>query len=111
IEAYRKLFSKEPKQGVELWRLAKKVLSNWDVPKIGEELAIETLFEIINRTEFPDVETTHEIVGRAENKITEFLPELSEHDPHMDVIAYLENKYWEKKNEKTKDHNPENKII
>lgn len=118
VQAYKKLFDKEPEAEGEEWRLAKKLVSHWDVPKIGEELALEALFEIINHTNYPDAEITHRIVGRAEDLISEFLPELSEHDAHMDVIAYLEKKYWEKKQvekektkEQNKEFNPEKKII
>lgn len=77
--------------------------------KIGEELALETLFEIINHTDFPTTEITYKIVGKAEDLITEFLPETSEHDPHMDVVEFLERQYYEKK--KLRERNPENKII
>lgn len=115
-QAYKKLFEEEPKAENEEWRLAQRIVSHWDVPKLGEELALETLFEIINHTEFPDTEITHEVVGKAENLISEFLPELSEHDAHMDIIAYLERKYYEKKEaekeeEANKEFRKEKKLI
>ena len=97
VAVYKKLFNKEPEPNAEQWRLAREIIKKWDVPKIGEELALETLFEIINHTHFPDDETTQEIVGRAEELITEFLPELSEHDPHMSVIEFLEGKHYKEK--------------
>lgn len=111
VQTYKKLFDKEPKTETKEWRLARKIISNWDVPKIGEELALETLFEIINHTDYPNAEITHEIVGKAEDLISEFLPELTEHDAHMDVIEYLERKYWEEKELRKKELNKEKKII
>ncbi|MFZ5559246.1 MAG: hypothetical protein ACOZAL_00410 [Patescibacteria group bacterium] len=111
IAAYKKLFNKEPEAETEEWRLAQKIVSHWNVPKLGEELALETLFEILNHTDYPDTETTHRIVGRAENLISEFLPELSEHDAHMDVIEFLERKYYKEKEAKKEKEKEENKEL
>ena len=97
VAAYKKLFDKEPESNAEQWRLAREIITKWDVPKIGEELALETLFEIINHTNFPDDETTRKIVGKAEYLISAFLPEMSEHDPHMSVIEFLEGEHYKKK--------------
>ena len=108
-EAYIKLFNREPKPEEKQWQLAKEIITKWDVRKIGEELALETLFEIINHTDFSTTEIARKTIGRAENLITEFLPEFSKHDPHMNVVEFLERQYYEKK--KLKECNSENKII
>lgn len=74
-------------------------MNNWDVPKLGKDLSKEVIFQVVNHISYPDKEKTTEIVGRAENFATELFRELSDIDPHMDVIAELERVYYEKKNE------------
>ena len=67
------------------------------MPKLSEDLAKECIFRIVNHTSFPDDELTRHIVGLAEDKAVELFPELEGIDPHMDVIAHLEIKYYERK--------------
>ena len=69
--------------------IARAVLDGFDVGKLGEESAKEALFEIVNWTNFPNNETTQELVGRAEGLISELLG--IEDEPHMDHIAVIEN--------------------
>ncbi len=72
-------------------------MGNFNVPKLGQDLAKEVLFDIILHVPYPDVETTHRIVYKAESFAEELFPELEGHDAHMDVIEGLERKYWEEK--------------
>jgi hypothetical protein len=97
--AYTIIFGTEPAPELQEWEVAKAVLDKWNVPALGEELAKECIFRIVNNTDFPSQEITAEIVGTAEDKATELFSELEGLDPHMDVIAHLERKYHENKNE------------
>lgn len=101
-EAYKKLFNEEANASIKDWKIAEKILSRWDVPVLGEDLALETLFEIINHIIYPNIEITRRVVGRAENLISEFLPEFAPDnaDAHMDYMAFAEHKYYEEKKAK-----------
>lgn len=107
-QAYLLIFGKEPEASLEDWELAKEVITHWDVPKLGESLAQECIFRIVNHISFPDRRITREIVGEAEEKATELFPELEDRDPHMAVIERLEYEYRMQK-EKDKERK-ENKI-
>lgn len=96
-KAYQIIFGKEPEAEKPEWQMAKEIMENWNVPKLGEDLAKECLFEIILRVPHPDDEITREVVGRAENFAEELFEELAGHDAHMDAIEVLERNYWEKK--------------
>ena len=106
-EAYRKIYGKDPESETEEWRLASDILDNWNVPALGEDLAKETLFRIINHTPFPSEPLTESVVGVAEEKITELFPEMGESDPHMALIAELERRYWAEKEVKEKNETKE----
>ena len=95
-EAYRKIFGTDPDPKIPEWELAREVMGHWDVPKLGEDLARECIFRIVNHVIFPTDELTREIAGSAEDKSLELFPELEGVDPHMDVIAHLERKYHER---------------
>lgn len=95
-KAYRAIFGREPSAGQADWQMAEEIVNHWDVPKLGEDLAKECLFEIILHVTYPDFETTRAIVGHAEELSTELFPELANHDPHMDTIEVLERKYHKK---------------
>lgn len=98
-KAYKVIFEKEPESQKADWELAREILLNWNVPKMGEDLAKECIFEIIGHVQYPNQEKTTEIVGMAEDKAGELFPEIGEHDPHMDVIEWLEMKYRQTKKE------------
>jgi len=106
-KSYEKIFKKEPDVDLKDWELAQKIVGEWNVPALGEDLAKETIFKIVNHISFPNGEKTVEIVGKAEEMATELFEELENVDPHMDVIAELERRYWEKK---LQDQNKEMKI-
>lgn len=90
-EAYKKLFGDSSAQ--EDWEVAKIVLDSFSVPALGEKLAKEALFDIVNHIHFPTEEMTKEIVGRAEGLATELFEELAHTDePHMAELEYLEYK-------------------
>jgi len=79
--------------------MAELLMDNFNVPELGEDLAKEVIFRVTNHVEYPNSETTQEIVIRAERKATELFDGLSD-EPHMDDIAWEETKYWaEKRNE------------
>lgn len=103
-KTYQLTFGRELHKGQPDWQVAEDIINHWDVPKLGEDLAKECLFEIILHVTYPDFETTRRIVGHAEELSTELFPELANHDPHMDTIEVLERKYHEKwDNELTKE--------
>lgn len=94
-KAYEKLFKKEP-ENLKDWEMSRELMKEWNVPVLGEDLAKEIIFKIVNHVSFPNHEKTVEIVGEAEEKSVELFG-LENVDPHMDVIAELERKYWEEK--------------
>jgi hypothetical protein len=96
IKAYANIFGSKPDPTLKEWELARAIMANWDVPALGEDLARECIFRIVNHTDFPTPETTKEVVGLAEDKATELFPELEGVDPHMDVIAHLERQHRER---------------
>ena len=101
LKAYTIIYDTEPDVHMEEWQIAKFVLEIWDVPKLGEDLAKETLFALINHIYYP-AQVSREIVGEAELKLPELFPEIGEHDPDMHIAEWLENKYLEQKKEKMK---------
>lgn len=92
-KAYQIIFDKEPEVEKAEWQVAKEIIENWNVPKLGEDFAKECLFEIILHVPFPNEETTKEVVGRAEDFAEELFEELAGHDAHMDAVEVLERKY------------------
>jgi hypothetical protein len=87
--AYMTIFSSKPENMAE-WQMAQKLMENFDVQKLGEELAKEVIFEIVNHTSFPNNEITKEIVQRAESFAVELFSELKTNEPHMAEIERLE---------------------
>lgn len=99
-KAYAILFGNKQDPLLKRWEKAKEIAYNWNVPKLGEEIAKECVFEIVNHVSFPDSPTTKEIVGRIEHFATELFPELEGIDSSMDVILFLEYKYRNKEKKK-----------
>ena len=95
--AYKIIFGHEPTIDLKDWQIAAQILRRWNVPKIGEDLAKECIFIIVNHIEYPSEEMTRVIVGEAEHKGVELFPEIGVRDPSMDVYEWLENRYWESK--------------
>ena len=88
-EAYKIIFGKKP-ENLESWEIARAIMNKFDVPKLGEQLAREVLTEIITNVGFPNSEITHEIVGHAENLLTEFTDEFGD-EPHFAAVEAGEN--------------------
>ena len=99
-KGYQIIFGKEPEVHKQEWQVAEEIMNNFNVPKLGEDMAKEVLFEVILHVPYPDIEITHRIVGRAEGFAEELFEELVEHDAHMDAIEVLERKYREDKKRK-----------
>ncbi len=95
-KSYQIIFNREPDRERPDWQIADDILKNWDVRKLGEDLAKGCLFEIILHVAYPDFEITRAIVGHAEEFATELFDELANLEPHMDIIEVLEKKYHEK---------------
>lgn len=109
-EAHKIIFNEEPGETTEEWELAREVLANWNVPKLGEDLAKRCIFEIVNHVEFPEG-MTREMVGEAEEKGVELFPEIGDRDPHMAIYEWLEYRYWEgQEKEDKKDQGQKIKI-
>lgn len=94
VRAYKILAAENADLNLPLWKIAEEILLRWDIRKLGEDLARRCIFWIVNYIGFPDREITKRVVGMAENKATELLPELPE-EPHMDDIALLEERYFQ----------------
>ena len=91
--AYKIIFETEPEAGAEDWQIAEKLLDRFDIRKLGEELAKECVHRIVNHIEYPDLEITRRIVGRAEGLASELWDDLPD-EPHMAEIErkeYLEH--------------------
>ena len=95
--AYKVIFDHEPAVDFKDWQIAAQILHEWNVPKMGEDLAKECIFTIVNHIKYPSEATTKLIVGEAEHRGVELFPEIGIHDPSMDVYEWLENKYWASK--------------
>jgi hypothetical protein len=91
-EAYRKLFDRDPKD-LQEWEIAKSVMNGWNVPVLGEELAKQVIFRVVNHVQFPSQEITTEVVLKAENMATELFEGEVTDEPHMAELAVLERKY------------------
>ena len=106
IQAYRTLLGADPNPDMQEWELAQTIVHQWTVPLLGEELAREYIFCIVNHVMFPTPGQTREIVGLVEDKATELFPELEGVDPHMDVIAHLERRYHEQNKKENSELKP-----
>lgn len=96
-EAYKKIFGVDPVD-LQTWEIARAVINDFDVPKIGEELARKVILEIVNHVKFPTNKLTKKVVGHAENLATELFDKFNKpgKEPHMAEFEYLE---WKKKNQ------------
>lgn len=101
-QAYQVLNNQKSGPEMENWQAAADILEHWDVPKLGEELAREVIFQIVLDTQFPDrdgnMETTKKFVHDAEHKGIELFPEIGDRDPSHDLYAVLRQKYLDEKN-------------
>ncbi len=99
-KAYTIIFAHPPEASLKQWDIIEQVLENWDVPKMGEDLAKESLFLIINHIpKEANEERMHDLIGQAESKIPELFPEIGLRDPDMHVVEWLEHVYWRDKTE------------
>jgi len=96
-KAFEIIFHKTPDSSMQEWEVARDVMTHFDGRILSEDLAKECIFQIVNHTMFPNQEITHDVVERAEHIAEELFEELSGVDPHMNVIAHLERKYYENK--------------
>lgn len=87
-QAYIKIFGENPTVNSD-WQLAEKIVENWNVPKLGEDLAKLAVLKAINGVNYPDDETAKQIMAKFLSLATELWPELPE-EPHVAQIEYLE---------------------
>ena len=106
-KAYKIIFGKESDIEKADWQIADELMNKFIVRDLGDDLAKECLFEIILHIPFPSTETTHRIVGKAENIAEELFEELAGHDAHMATIEALEWKYWKDKEKEKKEEGDE----
>ncbi len=99
-QAYIQTEGREPDPSLVDWQLAEALVNNFRVPVLGEELAKEVIFQIINHVlVYPDRATTTRIVGKAEALASElFSGEGISDEPHMADIEHLEREAYEDKN-------------
>jgi len=90
--AYEVIFDLKPVPRMSDWMMALMILNKFDVPKLGEELAKQCIFQIVNHIEYPNNGITQTVVGQAEGLATELWDGLPD-EPHMNQIAHLENVY------------------
>ncbi|RJQ13785.1 hypothetical protein C4553_02785 [Candidatus Parcubacteria bacterium] len=89
VEGWLVLFNELPSLETPNWRLAETILDNFNIQRLGEELAREVLFAtILWIPEFPDQNTTTKIVGRAEDLLAELIPGMPD-EPHQDLVERL----------------------
>lgn len=88
-EASMKIFGKV--FDFEDWQIAELIIHNFSVPSLGEELAKQVIFKVVNHTIYPNQEITTSVVGHAESLATELFDGLSD-EPHMAQLEWLENK-------------------
>src|SRR5262249_3096575 len=90
--AYKLVSDSNPSPEMLDWEIAAFVLERFNVPRLGEDLAKECIFRIVNHISYPDQETTNRIVARAEGFAGELWDDLGD-EPHM---ADLERKEYQK---------------
>lgn len=88
-EAYIKIFENEPIESMKTWEVAEKIMSNWNVPKMGESLARNVIFRVVNHTEYPNDDISRNVIGTALEFSTELWDDLPD-EPHVDQLAYKE---------------------
>lgn len=87
--AFQKLF---PGVGFDLlapWQKARRIIDEFSVPALGEELALWVLCEIVCYVDFPDQRIQQNYILRAENKMPELLDIFCDHEIHMDEAALM----------------------
>lgn len=89
-QAYEVIFGFSPSEKIEDWQIAELLINNFNVRLLGEDLAKEVIFQVVNHTFYPDQETTTRIVGRAESLASELFNNISD-EPHMAELEWLEN--------------------
>lgn len=94
-EAYSKVFGKDPASSMKKWELAKTIMSNWNVPKMGESLAKKVIFSVVNHTEYPDDNIRRSVIGIALAFSTELWDDLPD-EPHVDQLEYKEYQEYNK---------------
>lgn len=87
-EACLKIFGKD--FDYDDWHIAELVVENFDVRRLGEDLARQVIFQIVNHVFYPDQEITTRIVGRAEALASELFSSISD-EPHMAELEWLEH--------------------
>jgi len=73
------------------WQIAELLIENFNVRKLGEDLAKQLIFQAINHIFYPDQDTTTRVVGRAEALASELFNNIS-NEPHMADLEWLEYK-------------------
>ena len=66
IGAYKQTFDRDPADGGSDWEIADALMMNFNVPKLGEDLAKQVIFRVVNHIDYPDKATTERIVGKAD---------------------------------------------
>lgn len=89
-EAYTKITGQEPAETMKDWELADYLANSFNYRVLGEDLAKQMIFTIVNHVhDYPDDETTKRIVGKAEG-IAEEMGIVDE--GHMADIEAAENR-------------------
>ncbi len=94
--AYKIIFETEPELDAEDWQIAEKLMRNFDMQKLGEDLAKEVVYAVVLDIKIPNQEKTTEIVGMAEG----FAGELWDDLPDEVHMADLERKRFSERQEK-----------
>ena len=70
--AYKITFDSDPPEGAVDWQLADALMSNFNVPKLGEDLAKQVVFRAVNHVFYPDktTSTVREWIARARSTPT-----------------------------------------
>lgn len=97
--AYQVIFDEKPSSDLLDWQVAEKIIDNFNVPKLGEDLAKEVVYTVVLDTRFPNQEKTTEVVGRAEGFASELWDDLPD-EVHM---ADLERKRFLERQEEDRE--------
>ncbi len=91
--AFLKLCQKEPRAHLFPWQKAEKVLENFSVPELGEELAARFLCDVVTEIRFPNDRISYENVLHAENLLAEVLGINPDHELHMDEVEIIQRQF------------------
>lgn len=83
LRIFNKIFDYED------WQIAELLIENFDVRKLGEDLAQQVIFQVVNHIFYPDQEDTTRIVGRAEALASELFNNIFD-EPHMADLERIE---------------------